>query len=165
MQVFPMTTINHHHLHARIAAMSLLLLMLAAPPAWCATLFVTNERGNTVTVLDSTTLKTIKTIPTGQRPRGIVAGPQGKWVYVCVGDSNRIDVIDVAKLAVTRQLPSGADPELLAVSNDGSRVYIANEDNSQVTVLDSACASARTTRSRRLLPKAAAWSISSTTRR
>ena len=43
------------------------------------TIFVSNEKDNTVTVLDSETLKTIKTIPTGKRPRGIVhhAGLQG----------------------------------------------------------------------------------------
>jgi YVTN family beta-propeller protein len=49
--------------------------VLGGDPALAAILFVSNEKDNTVTVLDSETLKIIKTIPVGQRPRGIVISP------------------------------------------------------------------------------------------
>lgn len=100
------------------------------------TIFVSNEKDNTVTVLDAKTLDIIKTIPTGLRPRGIVITPDFREVLVCVGDDNRLDVIDTEKLEVTRTLPSGPDPELLDVDPAGKRIYVANEDDSIVTILE-----------------------------
>ena len=104
------------------------LLLLAAPlPANALTIFVTNEKDNTVTVLDET-LKVIKTIETGLRPRGIRITPDYKEVLICIGDDNRLDVIDTEKLEVSRTLDSGPDPELLDVDPEGKLIYIANED-------------------------------------
>src|SRR6185312_10110563 len=57
-------------------------------------------------VLDGETLKIVKTIPTARRPRGIIASPDHKEIYVACGDGDIIDVIDVAKLEVVRQLDS-----------------------------------------------------------
>src|SRR5580698_2341901 len=88
------------------------------------TLFVSDERDNTVTVIDSKTLDVVKKIPTGRRPRGIVITPDFKEVLVCAGDDNRIDVIDTASLSVTRSLNSGPDPETLNLSPSGNTVYI-----------------------------------------
>ena len=80
------------------------MLLGAATPVLADTIFVSNEKDNTVTVIDGKTLEVIKTIPTARRPRGIIASPDGKEVYVAAGDGDIMDVIDVAKLAVTRQL-------------------------------------------------------------
>ena len=49
------------------------LCFLFAAPAHAYLAFVSNERGDTVSVVDTTSMETIKTIPTGQRPRGIGA--------------------------------------------------------------------------------------------
>ena len=86
------------------------LLILAAGPAFAVQIFVSNEKDNTVTVLDGETLKIVKTIPTARRPRGIIASPDHKEIYVACGDGDIIDVIDVAKLEVVRQLDSGPTP-------------------------------------------------------
>ena len=72
----------------RLLAMLVLPLSLCGPAA-ADTIFITNEKDNTVTVLDSETLKTIKTIPTGKRPRGIAITPDFKEVLVCVGDDDQ----------------------------------------------------------------------------
>jgi DNA-binding beta-propeller fold protein YncE len=40
------------------------LLSLVSARAFATTIFVSNEEGNSVTVIESKTLKTIKTIPT-----------------------------------------------------------------------------------------------------
>ena len=49
-----------------------LLAALASGAARASTVLVSNEKDNTITVLDGATLKVIKTVPVGQRPRGIV---------------------------------------------------------------------------------------------
>src|SRR6516225_2252900 len=52
-------------------------------PALAYIAYVTNERDNTISVVDLDKLETVKTVPIGQRPRGIVISPDGKALYVC----------------------------------------------------------------------------------
>jgi YVTN family beta-propeller protein len=50
---------------------SISAILAAAHPAAAETIFVSNEKDNSVTILDGATLEVIKTVPVGQRPRGI----------------------------------------------------------------------------------------------
>jgi YVTN family beta-propeller protein len=62
----------------RILISAAAALILSVPyPALALTIFVTNEKDNTVTVLDET-FKVIKTVKTGLRPRGIRITPDFK---------------------------------------------------------------------------------------
>ena len=63
----------------------------AGPTAW-----VSNERDNTVSVLDVGTMSLIDTIPVGKRPRGIVFSPDYRTLYVCASDDDTVQVLDVA---------------------------------------------------------------------
>jgi PQQ-dependent catabolism-associated beta-propeller protein len=119
----------------RLAA-ALAPLLLGAAPAQAFRIFVSNEKDNTVTVLDGATLAIKATVPVGARPRGMVLSKDGRSLYICTSDADHIEVLDVATLTVTRTLPSGADPEFMALSPDGTKLYVANEDNSEVSVLD-----------------------------
>jgi PQQ-dependent catabolism-associated beta-propeller protein len=121
----------------RLAA-ALLLGVLGIHPASAQadTVFVTNELDDTVSVVDGEALKVVDTIAVGRRPRGIEASPDGRRIYVALGDDDRFDVIDVASRKVVDTLPSGPDPERFAVSPDGARLYVANENDNVVTMLD-----------------------------
>jgi YVTN family beta-propeller protein len=46
--------------------------------------YVTNEKGGDVTVIDGTTHEVVATIPVGKRPRGIRVSPDGKTLFVAV---------------------------------------------------------------------------------
>jgi YVTN family beta-propeller protein len=48
---------------------------------------VTNEISGDLTVIDAETLTPVTTIPLGKRPRGIVASPDGKRLYVALSGS------------------------------------------------------------------------------
>jgi YVTN family beta-propeller protein len=63
------------------AAFGILLFLACQTDA--EELFVSNERDNTVTVLDGESLKILRTIPVGERPRGIVITPDHHEVLVC----------------------------------------------------------------------------------
>ena len=67
-----MRTLKDNGLRTRVAGVCLLLMAVTAPSVSAAMLFVSNERGNTVTVLDSNTLKTIRPYhrPAAARHRG-----------------------------------------------------------------------------------------------
>ncbi len=122
-----------------LPAGGLLLFALALFPLHAAQayrIFVSNEKDNTITVLDGASLNILDTVSVGARPRGIVLSKDGKSLYICTSDADHIEVMDLATLKVTRVLPANHDPEYMALSGDGKTLYVANEDNSQVSVLD-----------------------------
>src|SRR6478609_2564526 len=85
-------------------------LALAMAPAHAFIAYVSNEKSNTVSVIDTDSWTVTKTIKVGQRPRGIDFTRDGKFVMVAVGDDDTIQVIDAKTLAVVDSLPSGPDP-------------------------------------------------------
>jgi len=112
------------------------LLAFAAGDAAAYTAYVTNEKDNTVSVVDLDKMETVKTIPVGERPRGILLSKDKKYIYICNGDADHIEQINLDTLQIERTLDSGPDPELFALDRAGNKLYIANEDNAMVTVLD-----------------------------
>src|SRR6266478_7222582 len=81
-------------------------------PAGAFVAYVSNEKSNTVSVIDTDKWAVTKTIKVGQRPRGIEFTRDGRFVMVAVGDDDTIQLIDATKQEVVGTLPSGPDPEL-----------------------------------------------------
>ena len=103
----------------RACATSLAGLHFAISIAAADTIYVSNEKDNTITVVDGASLEPTKTIPVGQRPRGIALSKDEKSLYICASDSDHIEVLDLAADKVVRTLPSGADPEYFALDPNG----------------------------------------------
>ncbi len=116
----------------------------AAEPA--GQVWVTNETGNTVSVINAATNQVESTIAVGKRPRGIGKSPDGKWVYVALGDEGKIAVIDAKKMKVVRKFSSGPDPEAFAIHPNGN-MYISMENDGKAAVYDP-----RTGRRKALVP-------------
>jgi PQQ-dependent catabolism-associated beta-propeller protein len=121
---------------AAIAALSLTSLVLGAGPASAYKVFISNEKENTISVIDSEKMEVIHTIKTGNRPRGIILSKDGKWVIVCTSDDNRMQVYDAETFQYVKDLPSGPDPELPILHTSGNPLYVSNEDDNLVTVVD-----------------------------
>jgi len=114
----------------RVALLALgLFTAMSSTPALANKVYVSNEKGNTVSVLDSDSKEVIKTIKVGQRPRGITISKDGKFLYVCASDDDTVEIIDTATDEIVGSLPSGPDPELFVLSPDGKMLYVANEDD------------------------------------
>jgi PQQ-dependent catabolism-associated beta-propeller protein len=107
-----------------------------APAALAYTAFVSNEKDNTVSVIDTDKLEVTRTFPVGQRPRGIILSKDGKWVIICTSDDNIVKVYDAKTFEFVKTLPSGPDPELQILHPSGNPLFIANEDDNLVTVVD-----------------------------
>jgi len=125
--------INKRRLLSTIAA-SLFLLPFSNTFAY--TIFVSNEKDNTISIIDGETLEVTDTVEVGERPRGIVLAHDGSVLYMCTSDEDHVEVLDLETLKVTHSLPSGPDPELMQLNPEGTKLYIANEDDNLVTVVN-----------------------------
>jgi YVTN family beta-propeller protein len=116
--------------------------------------FVTNEDDGTVTVIDARSFEVVDTIEVGQRPRGVRASRDGKWLYVALSGSPKagpgieeaklpppdrtadgIGVIDLGELRLVRTIPSGQDPESFDLVND-HMLIVSNEETSEASIVD-----------------------------
>ena len=119
-----------------VLGLSLLGLSLSAGSASAFLAYVSNEKGNSISVIDTDKMETVATIKTGQRPRGIEVSHDGKLVYVALGDDDIIQVFDAKTFNSAGDLPSGPDPEQFTMDPAGKILYVANENDAMVTVLD-----------------------------
>ena len=125
------------------------------PPKAPYYVYVTNEIGGDLTVIDGGTNQVVATIPLGKRPRGIKVSPDGTKLFVALSGSpmappgtdesklpppdrtaDGIGIVDIAARKVTTVLTSGTDPEQLALSADGSKLFVSNEDAGAASILD-----------------------------
>ena len=90
------------------------------------TIFVSNEQGNTISIVDGDTLELVQEVPVGERPRGIVLSPDGKYLYICASEDDTVQIMDTETFEIIGELPSGPDPEVIVISPDGAKIYAAN---------------------------------------
>ena len=120
----------------RASLLSIGLFILLGSQAGAVIAYVSNEKGNTISVIDVDKLAVVKTIKVGQRPRGIELTKDGKFVLVAVGDDDTIQMIDTNTHEIVATLPSGPDPELFTQDPTGKILYVANENDNTVTIVD-----------------------------
>lgn len=100
-------------------------------------LYVTDYRTASVRQMDCATNAPLDPIPVGQQPFGIVASPDGEWLYVANYGSNTISVINTdSNITYYTAGVQGMGPIGVALSPDGTRLYVANFDSSTVSVLN-----------------------------
>jgi PQQ-dependent catabolism-associated beta-propeller protein len=121
---------------SRISLLLSACLVILAAPSHAYTAYISNEKSNTISVIDTDRFEVIKTVKVGQRPRGITVTKDGKFVLVAVGDDDTIEMIDTKTLEIVGNLPSGADPEQFILHPNGKILYVANENDNMVTVID-----------------------------
>src|SRR5213082_2473779 len=114
------------------------VFVLVGAQASAFTAYVSNEKSNTVSVIDTDKFTVAKTIKVGQRPRGIELSKDGKFILVAVGDDDTIQMIDTNTHEIMATLPSGPDPELFTQDPSGKLLYVANENDNTVTIIDMA---------------------------
>ena len=113
-----------------------LLLALPAHAEGTGRIFVSNEKGNVLTVLKAADYSPVADIKTGARPRGMAFSPDRKLLYVACGGANRIDIVDVASMKVVDAIPKIDDPETFDLDKDGTHLFISNEDAGALSIFD-----------------------------
>lgn len=116
--------------------LGLIMLLLAGSPARAFLAYASNEKDNTISVIDLSAMNVVKTIQTGQRPRGMALTSDGARLLVCLGDFNRIDMYDTKTWNVVSSINT-PDPEYAALRQPGDNpLYVSNENNALITVWD-----------------------------
>ncbi|MDH3920506.1 MAG: hypothetical protein OEU25_20275, partial [Rhodospirillales bacterium] len=78
------------------------LVLSAAMPSQAAalTVYVSNEKDNSISVIDADTMVVTATVPVGKRPRGIILSADKTKLFICASDDDRIEVLDLETLKV-----------------------------------------------------------------
>jgi YVTN family beta-propeller protein len=117
--------------------------------------YVSNEKGGDVAIVDPDAGAVAGRIPVGKRPRGLRLLPDGLHLLVALSGSpiagpgvdekslpppdraaDGVGLVDLGAGKLVRIFPSGEDPEALDISPDGRTVYISNEETAEMSVLD-----------------------------
>src|SRR3954452_22172741 len=126
----------------------------ARPPAPYY-VYVTNEQGGDLTIIDGGTNEAVGTIPLGKRPRGIKLSPDRTQLFVALSGSpiagpgvdesklpppdkaaDGIGIVDIASGKLVKMLHGGSDPEQISLSQDGTKVFASNEDAGGASIID-----------------------------
>ena len=97
--------------------------------------YVPSEGDDDLMVVDLTTEKVIKTLPTGKTPHALAFTKQGKC-YVNNRGTKDLTVIDANKLEVVRTIPLPATSFQLSLSPDGKTLAVAYKDALKVSFVD-----------------------------
>jgi YVTN family beta-propeller protein len=97
-------------------------------------IYVVNQSGNSVTVIDGVTDLTT-TVATGSYPMALAVNSVTNQIYVVNGNDNSMTVIDGASNR-TITVSAGAAPVAIAVNAVTNRIYVANFYSSSVTIIE-----------------------------
>jgi YVTN family beta-propeller protein len=100
--------------------------------------FTSNGKGDSITVFDLDSLKTIQEVKIpAHNPDAILYEPSGKHVFTFNGKSKDVTVLDASSLAVVATIPVPDKPEF-AVDDHAGRIFVNIEsDPGQMVVIDS----------------------------
>jgi len=111
---------------------------VAVDPA-ARTVYVANQGGGTVSVIDAATGTVTRTIPVGSLPEGVAVDPAARTVYVTKANQRygtaTVLVVDEAASTVTATVPVGSEPAGVAVDPDSHTAYVANAGAGTVSVI------------------------------
>ena len=125
-----------HYLECRALLLAGLVCLLPMAAAHGYEAYISNEKDNTVSVVDLDKMAVVRTYQVGQRPRGITMTKDGQFILLCASDDDTVQVIEAKTGKIVKTLTSGPDPELFILHPSGNPLYIANEDDNLVTVVD-----------------------------
>ncbi|MBI2471289.1 MAG: carboxypeptidase regulatory-like domain-containing protein [Planctomycetes bacterium] len=98
-------------------------------------IYVTNNSGNTVSVIDGATNTVTATISVGSSPSYVGVNPSTNRIYVSNGNSNTVSVIDGATNAVVSTI-SLSSPTGVGINSTTNRIYVPDYWNNTVRVID-----------------------------
>ena len=98
--------------------------------------YVANNIGNSVSVIDGASDAIVATIPVQKAPYGVAVNEVTNRIYVTNNYSNTVSVIDGGTNQVVTTIPAGSAARAVAVNDRTNRVYVTNFMAASVSVID-----------------------------
>jgi len=109
----------------RVFGLVTLLIVAWLAPASATTLLITNTKSDSVSIIDTSTLEVVGTIPLGRgKPNRIVFHPDGKQAWVVFDKSHDLGIVDVEGKKLVKRVKIGGNPYNLTFSPDGRILYV-----------------------------------------
>lgn len=106
-------------------------------------LYTSNWASESVSVVDTESMKVISTIAVGPNPNDMEMGPDGRLYVSCANDDSVVvvdtklrRVVERISTALTPRSPEGSTPNALVLDAARQRLYVANADNNDVAVVN-----------------------------
>ena len=97
---------------------------------------VTNNRSDSMTIINAATDEVLAIIPVGKEPHEVAITPDGKLALVPNLGTWDLSVIDVAEKRVLGSVEVGSSPVGVVVTPDSKRAYVAVYGENVVAVVD-----------------------------
>ncbi len=119
---------------------SLAVLGLSVP-AIASTLYVTNTKSSSLSIIDTNTLEVVGTIQLGAgKPNRVVFHPDGKLAWVVFDKSHDLGIVDADAKKLVRRIKIGGNPYNLAFTPDGRYLYVldwsSDTSNDEIIMYD-----------------------------
>jgi YVTN family beta-propeller protein len=98
-----------------------------------------------LSIIDAQSGALLNQLPLGLHPNAIAGSPDGRYLYVCNGNSDYISVIDVQREIVSDSIPvglfsdghayNGSSPNALQPDSEGTTLYVANGFDDAICVV------------------------------
>jgi len=106
-------------------------------------LYIANTAGNSVTVLDATSvalginppIRTLGTTNVGSAPVSVAALPNGLSFYVANSGSNNVSVVSASSFNVLSTVPVGSNPVFIAAEPSSTKIYTANSGSGTISII------------------------------
>ncbi|HET7490037.1 MAG TPA: hypothetical protein VFJ85_19090 [Acidimicrobiales bacterium] len=101
-------------------------------------MYVANQKRGGVSVIDPTSLKEVRFIPTGKGTHGLYPSRDARWLYATNRGEGTISVLDFATGAPHATWRIGGSPDMGGVTADGSQLWVSGRYDGAVYVVDTA---------------------------
>jgi YVTN family beta-propeller protein len=117
------------------ALLTLALGISGAGVAVAGEAIVTNQPGDSLSVVDTATMNVLATIALSGKPAGIALSPGKKIAYVTAPDGKTLFAVDLDNRVVTQRLQVGSGPLGIAAHPVKSEIYVADWYAHKIAVL------------------------------
>jgi YVTN family beta-propeller protein len=101
-------------------------------------IWVANEKGNSLSVIDAATNAVVTTLTGIEGPHNVQVAPDGRTVWAVSGHDNLAVAVDAQDYGLLGVVPVGASPAHVVVSPDGATAWVSNSGDNTVSVIDTA---------------------------
>lgn len=98
--------------------------------------YTVNLGGGTITAIDLTEGRKIKTVPGGNEPEGVDLAKNDTELWVSARGGDEVYVLDAMTLDKLATIPVGGFPLRLAISPDGTKAVTSNLTDGSLSVID-----------------------------